>query len=72
MLARRQHRVNKLAGGDAEAKPREIKGRLSSEQPGTVSLIAPALIGAYRVYVYIYDGHSHVATANFPFYVDSE
>lgn len=63
---------NKLAGGDAEAKPKEIKGRVTAEQPGTASIIAPSLFGAYRVYVYIYDGKNHVATANFPFYVDSE
>ncbi|MDF2454598.1 MAG: beta-galactosidase [Cytophagaceae bacterium] len=63
---------NKLAGGDAEAKPKEIKGRVTSEQPGSATIIAPSIFGAYRVYVYIYDGKNHVATANFPFYVDSE
>ena len=63
---------NKLAGGDAESKPKEIKGRVTPEQPGTATIIAPGLIGAYRIYVYIYDGKNHAATANFPFYVDSE
>jgi Glycosyl hydrolases family 2, TIM barrel domain len=63
---------NKRSGGDAESKPKEIKGRINAEQPGTATLIAPAIIGAYRVYVYSYDGNNHVATANFPFYVDSE
>lgn len=63
---------NKLAGGDAEGKPQEIKGRVTEEQPGTALIIAPSIIGAYRIYVYIYDGKNHAATANFPFYVDSE
>jgi hypothetical protein len=63
---------NKLSGGDAEAMPKEIKGRVTADSPGTASLLAPALVGAYRVYVYIYDGKNHVATANFPFYVESE
>lgn len=64
--------TNKLAGGDPEAKPKEIKGRITAEHPGSATIVAPSIIGAYRVYVYIYDGNNHAATANFPFYVDSE
>ncbi|MDB5271709.1 MAG: beta-galactosidase [Chitinophagaceae bacterium] len=63
---------NKLVGGDAEKKPGEIKGHITSDQQGTATIIAPAIVGAYRVYVYIYDGQNHAATANFPFYVESE
>jgi hypothetical protein len=57
------------SGGDAEAKPealRNIGGRKSKNQ---FSFIAPEEEGAYRLFIYAYDGHKNYAYINIPFYV---
>lgn len=56
-------------GGDYEARPKAIEGLLSSLPDGKATLKAPAEPGAYRLFVYISDGHNNVAFANIPFYV---
>jgi hypothetical protein len=60
----------KKEGGDLEEKPGEIKGVISGEGPEVV-LKTPPQKGAYRLYVYVFDGHNNVATANIPFYASS-
>lgn len=58
-------------GGDYEARPRPIENAfVNTPNPGQVSLKAPAKAGAYRLFVYVTDGHNNVATANLPFYVN--
>lgn len=58
-------------GGDFEPRPQPIAGLISpnSAKPGTATLKAPSAPGAYRLFVYITDGHNNVATGNIPFYV---
>ena len=56
-------------GGDFEAKPKAIDGLIKDGMNGKASLQSPAEEGAYRLFVYITDGHNKVATANIPFYV---
>jgi hypothetical protein len=56
-------------GGDFEARPKAIDGRLTPGKGGKAILKAPDTEGAYRLFVYITDGHNNVATANLPFYV---
>ena len=57
-------------GGDFEARPKPIENAFSQQNnAGQVTVSAPAKPGAYRVFVYVTDGHNHVATANVPFYV---
>jgi hypothetical protein len=58
-------------GGDFEARPRPVENAfLQSASHGQASLKAPAKAGAYRLFVYVTDGHNNVATANLPFYVN--
>ncbi|WP_347156648.1 glycoside hydrolase family 2 TIM barrel-domain containing protein [Pontibacter chitinilyticus] len=56
-------------GGDAESRPAALSGLVTEAAPGTATLTTPATEGAYRLFIYTYDGHQNVATANFPFYV---
>lgn len=56
-------------GGDFEARPKSIDGLVTVGKDGKAVLKVPAEEGAYRVLVYITDGHNNVATANIPFYV---
>jgi hypothetical protein len=56
-------------GGDFEARPKPIAGRLTGGKDGKANLKAPDSEGGYRLFVYITDGHNNVATANLPFYV---
>ena len=56
------------AGGDAEARPDAVPIRPVREADGTLVIRAPRAPGAYRMFVYAYDAHGNVATANMPFY----
>lgn len=56
-------------GGDHEEKLKAIEGLIPGGQAKQVSFTAPAQEGAYRLFVYVFDGHNNVATANIPFYV---
>ncbi len=57
-------------GGDYEAKPKPVENSLSGKgDNGQAMLKAPNKEGAYRLFVYITDGHNNIATANLPFYV---
>ncbi|WP_324678766.1 glycoside hydrolase family 2 TIM barrel-domain containing protein [Hymenobacter sp. GOD-10R] len=56
-------------GGDRESRPAPIPGLIPASAKGQTTLTAPAKEGAYRLFIYAYDGHDNVATANIPFYV---
>ncbi len=58
-------------GGDFEARPKPLANLiLGSPNSGQASLKATLKAGAYRLFVYVSDGHNKVATANLPFYVN--
>jgi len=59
-------------GGDRESRPAPIPGLLPTNAQGQTTLTAPSQEGAYRLFVYAYDGHDNVATANIPFYVQKK
>jgi hypothetical protein len=62
--------LNLNEGGDGEMKPESIKGLIvTAENYSQISFKTPSKEGAYRLYVYAFDGHKNVATANIPFYV---
>jgi hypothetical protein len=56
-------------GGDRESRPAAIPGMIPDGAKGQTKLTAPSKEGAYRLFVYAYDGKDNVATANIPFYV---
>jgi hypothetical protein len=59
-------------GGDVESKPKALPGLLEDPTKADTTLKAPTPPGAYRLFVYIFDGHGHAAHANIPFYVDNQ
>jgi hypothetical protein len=61
--------TEKKEGGDAEEKPGAIAGLIIDGTGRALSFKAPEKKGAYRLFVYVFDGNNNVATANAPFYV---
>jgi hypothetical protein len=57
-------------GGDYESRPKTVNGLVLSQTLGEVVFVTPEEPGAYRIFVYIRDGHNNAATANVPFYVE--
>jgi hypothetical protein len=57
-------------GGDQESTPESIADLIERPNAASATVIAPAEPGAYRLFVYAYDGHSHAAHANIPFFVN--
>ncbi|MBL7111999.1 MAG: hypothetical protein ISS19_08670 [Bacteroidales bacterium] len=55
-------------GGRGEEKPPVVPGLIEDSTKQFIQFKAPESEGAYRLFVYIYDGHNHFATANIPFY----
>ncbi|MBA4141271.1 MAG: hypothetical protein H0X70_12400 [Segetibacter sp.] len=56
------------SGGDREARPEAIPASITPQNLNAI-LKTPEKEGAYRLFLYISDGHNKVATANIPFYV---
>ncbi|HAQ21320.1 MAG TPA: hypothetical protein DCR40_19125 [Prolixibacteraceae bacterium] len=55
--------------GQGEKEPKPLPG-LISEEKTDIRFIAPAEKGAYRLFVYVFDGKGHFSTANLPFWVE--
>lgn len=64
-------RENPVLGyaGSGERRPEPCPGIDDARAPSRITFAAPVEEGDYRVFVYVYDTHNHVATANFPFHV---
>nr|HQU59806.1 hypothetical protein [Saprospiraceae bacterium] len=56
-------------GGDFESTPEAIPGLFEGEPAAEAPFKAPAESGAYRLFVYVFDGKGHAAHANIPFFV---
>jgi hypothetical protein len=56
-------------GGDYEERPEAIEGEFMDQDAGKLTFKSPSK-GAYRLFVYVSDGHDHSAAANIPFLVD--
>jgi len=59
----------KKEGGDKEAKPKPILNLVLENKGPSVSFKAPEKEGPYRLFLSVFDGNNHIATANAPFYV---
>jgi hypothetical protein len=57
-------------GGDKERIPDAIPGLIEDADDGSAGVEAPEQAGAYRLYVYVYDGQGHAGHANIPFLVE--
>lgn len=57
------------AGGDAESAPLPISGLFTKKKNDNAVFYAPAEIGHYRLFVFVYDGNGHYAYENVPFAV---
>lgn len=56
-------------GGDKEEVPDIIHGRIDGGTGPSVNVHAPDEEGAYRLFVYVYDGNGNAGHANIPFLV---
>jgi hypothetical protein len=61
--------TEKKEGGDLEAKPQALSDLVLDGKTKTLSFKAPSKPGPYRLFVTVYDGKNHIASANAPFYV---
>jgi hypothetical protein len=59
----------KEVGGDREHVPGILSGLIADANNGKVAVTAPGEAGAYRLFVYVHDGHGHAGHANIPFLV---
>jgi hypothetical protein len=59
----------KEVGGDHEIVPPVIEGLIVDSTAPEIEIKAPEDKGAYRLFVYVYDGNNNSAHANVPFYV---
>ncbi len=62
---------SKATGGDPEPIPAAVNGLFEESTGPVATFVAPAEAGAYRLFIYVEDGHNHVAHANIPFWVNS-
>jgi len=54
-------------GGDFETRPSAVKVQVISKRNQSLQFFTPEESGNYRIFVYVYDGKNHAATANIPF-----
>jgi hypothetical protein len=54
-------------GGGGEKRPPSIPNLIPENTGSMISFKAPEKEGSYRLFVYVYDGKNHFATANIPF-----
>ncbi|MFT5484371.1 MAG: hypothetical protein ACI9GW_003036 [Halieaceae bacterium] len=56
-------------GGDVEYVPEQLENLIANSNRAEIEMKAPPEQGAYRLFVYAYDGKGHAAHANIPFFV---
>jgi len=58
-------------GGDLENRPETVQWNRKELKEGMIEFSVPETKGAYRIFVYVHDGNEHVATANIPFFINT-
>jgi hypothetical protein len=58
------------SGGDKEEIPEKIEGLLDSPGLDQTAITTPRDAGAYRLFIYVYDGQGNAGHANIPFLVE--
>ena len=59
--------------GQGETKPKPVDGFIKNKYDDSIEFQVPSDPQVnYRLFVYVYDGQGHVATANIPFYASNE
>lgn len=59
----------RLAAGQGEPKLKEYPNAVSKSESSSAEIVMPSEEGAYRLFVYVYDGKGNAATANVPLFV---
>ena len=57
-------------GGDLESTPPSMPELIEHPSEASITILAPETSGAYRLFIYAFDGMGHAAHANIPFYVN--
>ncbi len=65
----RQESSDRRSGGDQEQEPPAVSDCILEAAGTHLRFRTPPSPGAYRLFVYLYDGHGNAATANVPFLV---
>ena len=60
----------KGADGFTTTDLKPIAGRITDGTLKKAKIMTPTAAGAYRVFVYVYDGKGNASSANMPFYVE--
>lgn len=57
-------------GGDEESTPPSLTDVIENQEEAEITLTSPNTPGAYRLFVYVFDGNGGAAHANIPLYVN--
>lgn len=64
------HETTDKRNGEGETKPGWVPDRIENINSSNIKMKAPDKPGQYRLFMYAYDNHNHVSTANIPFLVE--
>jgi hypothetical protein len=69
LWAMRKEVVERSQGGARELEPDSVQIQVISDAHGELKFTAPASVGEYRIFSYVFDGKKKAGYANIPFFV---